>query len=154
MIRRPPRSTRTDTLVPYTTLVRSLWSNFPAIFFTDYKISRLKIEEMGQHRTTGRSMQAWIDALIHFLDHFRNAGAVMATQMAHDLSLPMFAMPHHRSHPALRIFNWFAVGWIVDHIIPAQQLLHARHISRHRSDERRVGKECDRSFRTRWSPYL
>src|SRR3546814_4361764 len=71
------------------------------------------------------------DLLIHFLDHFRNAGAVMATQMAHDLSLPMFAMPHHRSHPALRIFHWFAVGWIVDHIIPAQQLLHARHISRH-----------------------
>src|SRR3546814_9615243 len=63
--------------------------------------------------------------------YFRNAGAVMATQMAHDLSLPMFAMPHHRSHPALRIFHWFAVGWIVDHIIPAQQLLHARHISRH-----------------------
>src|SRR3546814_13634518 len=25
MIRRPPRSTRTDTLVPYTTLFRSLW---------------------------------------------------------------------------------------------------------------------------------
>src|SRR3546814_3664877 len=27
MIRRPPRSTRTDTLVPYTTLVRSIWTN-------------------------------------------------------------------------------------------------------------------------------
>src|SRR3546814_1384545 len=26
MIRRPPRSTRTDTLVPYTTLFRSLWT--------------------------------------------------------------------------------------------------------------------------------
>src|SRR3546814_15373355 len=26
MIRRPPRSTRTDTLVPYTTLFRSLWA--------------------------------------------------------------------------------------------------------------------------------
>src|SRR3546814_6514308 len=25
MIRRPPRSTRTDTLLPYTTLFRSLW---------------------------------------------------------------------------------------------------------------------------------
>src|SRR3546814_17694378 len=31
MIRRPPRSTRTDTLVPYTTLFRSL---FTAWFFT------------------------------------------------------------------------------------------------------------------------
>src|SRR3546814_13202550 len=28
MIRRPPRSTRTDTLFPYTTLFRSLWSLF------------------------------------------------------------------------------------------------------------------------------
>src|SRR3546814_5322197 len=26
MIRRPPRSTRTDTLFPYTTLFRSIWS--------------------------------------------------------------------------------------------------------------------------------
>src|SRR3546814_20785351 len=26
MIRRPPRSTRTDTLFPYTTLFRSLWA--------------------------------------------------------------------------------------------------------------------------------
>src|SRR3546814_2194441 len=27
MIRRPPRSTRTDTLFPYTTLFRSIWSS-------------------------------------------------------------------------------------------------------------------------------
>src|SRR3546814_18196482 len=31
MIRRPPRSTRTDTLFPYTTLFRSLWSALPTI---------------------------------------------------------------------------------------------------------------------------
>src|SRR3546814_16207206 len=29
MIRRPPRSTRTDTLFPYTTLFRSAWETFP-----------------------------------------------------------------------------------------------------------------------------
>src|SRR3546814_15769005 len=29
MIRRPPRSTRTDTLFPYTTLFRSLWRRRP-----------------------------------------------------------------------------------------------------------------------------
>src|SRR3546814_1982387 len=29
MIRRPPRSTRTDTLFPYTTLFRSLWTAHP-----------------------------------------------------------------------------------------------------------------------------
>src|SRR3546814_1551146 len=31
MIRRPPRSTRTDTLFPYTTLFRSNWSEFNAL---------------------------------------------------------------------------------------------------------------------------
>src|SRR3546814_7772094 len=30
MIRRPPRSTRTDTLFPYTTLFRSIWQDRPA----------------------------------------------------------------------------------------------------------------------------
>src|SRR3546814_7019266 len=30
MIRRPPRSTRTDTLFPYTTLFRSLWNRLQA----------------------------------------------------------------------------------------------------------------------------
>src|SRR3546814_12729297 len=30
MIRRPPRSTRTDTLFPYTTLFRSQWLGLPA----------------------------------------------------------------------------------------------------------------------------
>src|SRR3546814_5289348 len=30
MIRRPPRSTRTDTLFPYTTLFRSCWGRNPA----------------------------------------------------------------------------------------------------------------------------
>src|SRR3546814_6029717 len=29
MIRRPPRSTRTDTLFPYTTLFRSIWQHLP-----------------------------------------------------------------------------------------------------------------------------
>src|SRR3546814_3082377 len=31
MIRRPPRSTRTDTLFPYTTLFRSLWKDAQAM---------------------------------------------------------------------------------------------------------------------------
>src|SRR3546814_20427321 len=30
MIRRPPRSTRTDTLFPYTTLFRSVWGERPS----------------------------------------------------------------------------------------------------------------------------
>src|SRR3546814_4501161 len=34
MIRRPPRSTRTDTLFPYTTLFRSLFGSFPNDSYT------------------------------------------------------------------------------------------------------------------------
>src|SRR3546814_9866815 len=53
MIRRPPRSTRTDTLFPYTTLFRSLSSTLldifvtPAIFFKYGKRSmdKLRSEE-------------------------------------------------------------------------------------------------------------
>src|SRR3546814_5169113 len=35
MIRRPPRSTRTDTLFPYTTLVRSAYRQQPVIEFAE-----------------------------------------------------------------------------------------------------------------------
>src|SRR3546814_6440609 len=35
MIRRPPRSTRTDTLFPYTTLFRSMPSKYSALFGLD-----------------------------------------------------------------------------------------------------------------------
>src|SRR3546814_7426398 len=35
MIRRPPRSTRTDTLFPYTTLFRSLYRDTPALHQLD-----------------------------------------------------------------------------------------------------------------------
>src|SRR3546814_1303843 len=39
MIRRPPRSTRTDTLFPYTTLFRSCWVCVDAIESAHAKIS-------------------------------------------------------------------------------------------------------------------
>src|SRR3546814_16641794 len=43
MIRRPPRSTRTDTLFPYTTLFRSWWATFLGVRPYD-----------GRHFNTGR----------------------------------------------------------------------------------------------------
>src|SRR3546814_6200166 len=42
MIRRPPRSTRTDTLFPYTTLFRS----DPEITYADIDVQRLRLERM------------------------------------------------------------------------------------------------------------
>src|SRR3546814_8255724 len=44
MIRLPPRSTRTDTLFPYTTLVRSMyrWASRILLEITDVRIERLQ----------------------------------------------------------------------------------------------------------------
>src|SRR3546814_12648115 len=56
MIRRPPRSTRTDTLFPYTTLFRSLLQ--PDIRL-DAGILALPSE---QQRAIGRRLTDWLDA--------------------------------------------------------------------------------------------
>src|SRR3546814_18089204 len=55
MIRRPPRSTRTDTLFPYTTLFRSV-----SLRFTDVEIA--VIAHRASQRSTDRA--GWIKALV------------------------------------------------------------------------------------------
>src|SRR3546814_10651889 len=45
MIRRPPRSTRTDTLFPYTTLFRSFWNNVLERSGLKYRMSPTQIDE-------------------------------------------------------------------------------------------------------------
>src|SRR3546814_16844602 len=59
MIRRPPRSTRTDTLFPYTTLFRSL-----SLFYTDLDRTKIEvrvIEKLG--RKSVDSNMLFIDGL-------------------------------------------------------------------------------------------
>src|SRR3546814_15803774 len=101
MIRRPPRSTRTDTLFPYTTLFRS-WKGIQqgvslpscGIQFTD---------NLGSARSRGFDLQ-------------------VSARPLDGLSLDL------------------AVGYT-----------DAEYTSR--SEERRVGKECVSTCRSRWSPY-
>src|SRR3546814_10884487 len=51
MIRRPPRSTRTDTLFPYTTLFRSLAAKIKQAFFTfEWKGSALEEEFVAEDK--------------------------------------------------------------------------------------------------------
>src|SRR3546814_15511569 len=102
MIRRPPRSTRTDTLFPYTTLFRSRRDDgFPAIMGMD----------------GGGDPAAPLDcrrsfAILRFMDR-RNF-----TKLA---------------------LSGLAFSFLAD--------------SAGRSEERRVGKECVSTCRSRWSPY-
>src|SRR3546814_12819820 len=98
MIRRPPRSTRTDTLFPYTALFRSLARVWPAIF---------NAEEGHLHLV---DVWIWLD------------GA-----------------PINVRHPAPSFLD-------------LRLLCHLQRVV-DRSEERRVGKECVSTCRSRWSPY-
>src|SRR3546814_21143830 len=100
MIRRPPRSTRTDTLFPYTTLFRSR---------SDIHAQRID------------------DAI---------AGESI------DLKSELVCREH------LLTFHLDALDAFVDpHDLFGEWNTHDR------SEERRVGKECVSTCRSRWSPY-
>src|SRR3546814_12006702 len=116
MIRRPPRSTRTDTLFPYTTLFRS-------------------IAGIGaSNRVQGVAM----------------AGGIQ-DQQAID--------PPARTGQHGRLLGNIAVALADTHVIDQYGLfrgdaLHdAAQFLGIRSEERRVGKECVSTCRSRWSPY-
>src|SRR3546814_11337518 len=104
MIRRPPRSTRTDTLFPYTTLFRSI------------------------HRR-GDS-EAFVGEIAFGIE--RHQRLILDDQQA--LDPPTFPREQHPSALIRR---------------SARSPISLRH----RSEERRVGKECVSTCRSRWSPY-
>src|SRR3546814_20501189 len=107
MIRRPPRSTRTDTLFPYTTLFRSLFGDGRSACPTGSGVDR--------------------------------AATSQAPTMTADL-------PQFDSHeqPAAG-----QLGHQVENFLPPTSKM----LPAYRSEERRVGKECVSTCRSRWSPY-
>src|SRR3546814_11877129 len=120
MIRRPPRSTRTDTLFPYTTLFRSadLLTAFESDL-TTVEISLITTAETGQIDALGMRgfsnfkeipPEDWIDARIIF-------------HAEPDTLAPAYSQ--HGLYPDL---YWTR-----------------------RSEERRVGKECVSTCRSRWA---
>src|SRR3546814_19171525 len=113
MRRRPPRSTRTDTLFPYTTLFRSIvGGGLPVAAGAAWA-----------HKQAGTDAVA----VTYFGDGAVNIGSVLETMnLAAAWKLPLcFFIENTR----------YAVSTHV------------------RSEERRVGKECVSTCRSRWSPY-
>src|SRR3546814_14493968 len=118
MIRRPPRSTRTDTLFPYTTLFRS------AAAGAVVKVDRLDhgIVHGAGAAALGHVEEAVVGAVLVL------AGLLVAAGAGADLGvLQVVVLPEDP-----------AAARVDDH---------------HRSEERRVGKECVSTGRSRWSPY-
>src|SRR3546814_17414267 len=116
MMRRPPRSTRTDTLFPYTTLFRS------------HGVSVLLVVPQ---------FLVWTFALVWLTDDrdwsSAAAGALVgASQVVGALGRIAAGQLSDVVRSRLRPLRWVAVA---------------------RSEERRVGKECVSTCRSRWSPY-
>src|SRR3546814_15334862 len=122
MIRRPPRSTRTDTLFPYTTLFRSSELGIPG---KEYRPSLRRYYPDQVRRVAGCS------ALNLFL-HTGSPG--MAGTIEGLGPKGKGAQPVRRASQTPAIIS----------AMPAV---------RRRSEERRVGKECVRTCRSRGAPY-
>src|SRR3546814_14696316 len=72
MIRRPPRSTRTDTLFPYTTLFRSLHHDIPLT------VQQTKPSNGKPQRESYPSQEAFMEALMTWRAAAANAGPDVA----------------------------------------------------------------------------
>src|SRR3546814_15046119 len=113
MIRRPPRSTRTDTLFPYTTLFRSI--GVGGLFVEDVVDIQLELEPF-----VDVEADAHIDE-----DH---AGDVVKTI-------------------GIEIFRGLRIDLCLADVRQLREQIEGR------SEERRVGKECVSTCRSRWSQY-
>src|SRR3546814_19713708 len=133
---RPPRSTRTDTLLPYTTLFRSIAIAANVV------------------RSGARALRAVLPAKEDFPYTIRltsditesNGSSSMATVCGGSLSLMDAGVPIKRP------VSGIAMGLILegkDFAILSDILGDEDHL---RSEERRVGKECVSTCRYRWSP--
>src|SRR3546814_15925610 len=124
MIRRPPRSTRTDTLFPYTTLFRSNLS--PSGRSRSHCQSLTSGGVKARRNPRACATVFLLGGIAPFPLHQPSAGPPP------HLPMGRIKKPHAFSRrPSFRIFSC--------------------HTSR--SEERRVGKECVSTCRSRWSPY-
>src|SRR3546814_11727970 len=123
MLRRPPRSTRTDTLFPYATLFRS------------YRINALVLDKWfsGQALSTRDDTAAMVETLA------KHGDFTLANPNRMRSLVGAFAANQRAFHdPSGRGYRFLA-----DMILAVEK----------RSEERSVGKECVSMCRSRWSTY-
>src|SRR3546814_15921816 len=130
MIRRPPKATRTETLLSDTTLFRSHVAAVPATAaFLDFLVHGAR-NEIARSQVLERGRIALHEAL-----------AVLVQQDA-AFAAHAFGNQHARAGHA---------GGVE---LPEFEILQRQAgAGGHRSEERRVGKECVSTCRSRWSTY-
>src|SRR3546814_12907629 len=130
MLRRPPISTRSDPLFPYTTLFRSCWQTIPRLVNLVGPARAKQIVLLGEKMSAAKA-QEW-----GIVDFVVPDGA--ARKHALELAERISGMPDAAVRMSKQSINAYANA--------------LNHVSS-RSEERRVGKECVSTCRSRWSPY-
>src|SRR3546814_18961382 len=142
MIRRPPRTTRTDTLFPYTTLFRSI----PAVPFL--ALSGLAAagawvaskKKAGTAAAEAKSLAA------------KSAAPVAEEPIANALQIDQVRL--ELGYGLLPMINGHGGQRLTDQIKSLRRQLAQEigFVMPSRSEERRVGTECVSTCRSRWSP--
>src|SRR3546814_20029919 len=142
MIRRPPRSTRTDTPVPYTTLVRSA-----CCLLT----KRLQFGTGDVEIIEGKRQLIFAQLLRPFSE-------CRAGDLVDDMLHPSFTLEASQDHRLEDGDIVRKVGCRGGHapflaVLGRSAMAFRSGESGMRWDERRVGKECVSTCRSRWSPF-
>src|SRR3546814_19883337 len=135
MIRRPPRSTRTDTLFPYTTLFRSLVDSLSGkqIIAYDYPVRDLSQSRYAAHWIADKIYEQ----LLGVPGYFNTKIAyVVAKGLGFQRTYQLVIADSDGENPQYPINSRETI------MSPAW-----------RSEARRVGKECVSTCRSRWSTY-
>src|SRR3546814_3092182 len=151
MIRRPPRSTRTDTLFPYTTLFRSrstpgIWQEKVSFFLTAIIYLPRPL----------RTAPALLCQLRRLSGAAGSALKRLVTLDQRPFDKPAQHLPRgivERGDHCLqrvRLGGDFGVEGLGGDDGPPW---HLHQLGIDRSEERRIGKECVSTCRYRWSPY-
>src|SRR3546814_13517510 len=82
MLLRPPRSTRTDTLFPYTTLFRSAIVRDPPVFLMDEPLSNLDAKLRVQTRTQIAALQRRLGTTTVYVTHDQVEAMTMGDRVA------------------------------------------------------------------------
>src|SRR3546814_11580089 len=136
MIRRPPGSTRTDTLFPYTTLFRSEDDRFLFLQLLAAAGDAFHVSYGGRDTRDGsmREPSALVSELLDVAQRYLPPGQDAQRRLV-------------LSHP-LQPFSPQAFGAPM----PGEQSEASGPAPRRRSEERRVGNACGSTCRDRWSP--
>src|SRR3546814_16687060 len=129
MRRRPPRSTRTDTLCPYTTLFRSGQDDIAAtaaVSGDDLLRSIPQMSDQSFNSSNGQTSSNFARGDVGSID-LRGLGVGNTLVLLNGRRLVQ--------HPS------------------SQASTSLEPVITYRSEERRVGKECVSTCRSRWSPY-